>query len=91
MMDPPCTKTNKSVITRSQRISVGKTGVWYFIRITSEREFVELKCSILSIVQDTNHNDERIISVSEKFKNITVYRAANIRLHDDRIEIISIK
>ncbi len=63
----------------------------YFFKSNSEIKFDELNCSILSLAEDVNLSNRRIIMVSGKFKNIIVYRVATTRLFDDHIEIISIQ
>ncbi len=63
----------------------------YFFTTLSEIKFSKFNCSIISIVDDINLFNRRIIKVSGNYKNIIIYREAVIRLYDDHLEIISIK
>lgn len=63
----------------------------YFFRVNSEIKLDDLNCSILSVNNYLNSTNEMIIRVSGKFKNITSFRVANIRLYDDHLEIVSIQ
>src|SRR3989344_7810195 len=60
----------------------------YFFYPQHDIEFPDLYCSIISV---TEANNEKIISVYGKYKNILVYRSATARLYDSYLEIISIE
>lgn len=63
----------------------------YFLSIGSVMKFDDFNCSIISIVNDINSPNKRIIRVFGNYKNIVVYRSAIARLYDDHLEIISIE
>ncbi len=60
----------------------------YFLNLKKEIEFSDLNCSIDSI---SSTNEQKMIKVHGKYKNINVYRVANIKLFEDHLEIISIE
>lgn len=63
----------------------------YFFITLKKIEYSDLDCYIDYVIDSNDGNNEKIISVYGRYKNIVTYSVARARLFDDHLEIISIK